>query len=668
MTATLWTAAERRAWKPPDRLGVVAWAERYRVLGPDQTAAPGPMRFDRAPHTRGIATLLECARRLGIEAAWVQKSGQVAASETVRSFIGWLADQRPSPVMLILPSEQKGREVIAHRLVPMFESCEPLRALHTDDARDISKSLISLTNGFALYLAWSGSPTSLASHPIGVIFADECDKFDASVSREADPLSLAMHRLKTYAGEQLFVGLSTPTVDDGPIVENRKACPVQLEYFCPCPHCGEYQTIDWGRMKIPEAQPGETKTAHANRVAVEQVITLECRGCAKPIHDGAERRAMQAAGVWATVQAVDQRDFPQWAAEARTTGIVFHSWPRGRKVGLQIGDQSVLWVDWWRLAEEWIRSDGNPEARQDFYNSRLGLPNRVAVKTQAPERFAEKSKGAKLLDGWVPEWATSLLATADTQSDHFYYVIRAWGPRLRSARVAHGVAADFEELRRLTLDSVFDVLGNGGGHMQPEILGIDVGGTRTQDVYQFALEDPRVMCMRGANRRIERGIATSRANYRPPAGTTDFANLPDLWVTDIDTNKYKDRLASMIAGKTQTLVRGEVVEEEQWALNQLDDDEYNRQMASEHRVKVRVNGRMVDVWQPVADGAANHYWDCEVYEVALTDVVRIGEQPERVESPSASRATAPRDEYRPRSTVPNYLRPRGLPGPRGGRR
>lgn len=657
-----WTPAERRAWKPPDRLGVIDWTERFRVLGPDQSAMPGPMRYDRAPHTRGIATLLESARRLGIEAVWVQKSGQVAVSETIRSFIGWLADQRPTPTMLILPSEAKGREVVANRLVPMFESCEPLRALHTDDARDISKSLISLTNGFTLYLAWSGSPTSLASHPIGVIFADEVDKFSTDLSREADPLSLAMHRLKTYGGEQLFVAASTPTTEDGPITTGREACPVQLRYFCPCPLCGAYQTIDWSRMRWPPAAAGETRDAHANRIAIDRDAWLECAECKGEIHED-KRKAMQSAGVWASIQAVDQRDFPAWAAASSRYGIVFESWPKGRKVGLHIGDQSVLWVDWWRMAEEWIRSEGNVEARRDFHNSRLGEPHRVIVKAEAPERFAAKSAAAKYPAEWVPEWATELLATADTQKDHFYYVVRAWGPKLRSARVAHGAAATFDELRRLTIESVFDRIGGGGGQMAPSLLGIDVGGTRTQEVYQFILEDPhRIVGMRGANRRIERGIDRSRANYRPPPGM-DYANLPDLWITDIDTDRYKDRLAAMIAAKAQILVAGEIVEVEQWDLNQQDDNDYNRQMTAERRIQKRVNGRPVYTWEKVTDSADNHYWDCEVYQVAMTDVVRVGEQPERIvmQTAEAYRPSVPR-------SMPDYLRPRkGLPPPRGGR-
>lgn len=656
-----WTMAERAAWKPPERLGAVEWNERYRVLGPDQTDAVGPFRFDRSPHTRGVVTLMQRARELGIEELWIEKGAQSGLSEAVRCFIAWTADQNPLPIMAILPTEQKGREIIAERILPMFEGCEPLKSLQTEYARDLQKSFIRLANGFVLFLGWSGSPTSLASHPVAVIVADETDKFENTNTREADPLSLARQRLKKFAGRQLLIAISTPTLPDGTIHTGRERCPIQIRYFVPCPHCGEFQTPVYDRLKIPPAQLNETRHQHASRIEVSKAIGYECQGCGVTIEQ-AHQRAMIGRGVWAAPEAAELPEFADMAKRAKD-GIVFDGWPPGRKVGLHLSDLSVPWVEWWRTAAAGIEAGDDPLKLQDFRNSRLGEPHKPATSITLPDVFSAKSQASVIRPGTVPPWATVLLATADVQKDYFVWVVRAWGPRMRSCRVAHGQAGTFDELRRLTIDSSFEVIGE-NRIMQPLRLAIDTGGTRTHDVYAFILSNPiRVLGMRGSNRALPRHIQVSRGNFTPAPGQPVFSG--DLFIHDIDTTHYKDRLAGMIGGKIQLSKGGEVVEIDQWELNADDDADYNRQMCSESRVQIRKGNRMVWVWEPITSGAANHYWDCENYQVALTEVVRLGEvtsdaAPKREAQPPTGPIAAPKPMQ--------VARPSWIPAARGPRR
>lgn len=659
----MWTPSERAAWKPPERLGVITWNERFRTLGNDQSDAVGPFRFSRSPHTRGIVRLMQDARRLGIEEIFGEKCAQSGLSEAVRCYLAWLADQNPLPVMLILPTEQKGREIIAERIIPMFEGCEPLKSLQTEYARDMQKSFIRLANGFVLFLGWSGSPTSLASHPVAVIVADECDKFEIPSGREANPLSLARQRLKKFGGRQLLIAISTPTLPEGEVHSGREQCPIQLRYYVPCPHCGEFQRLVYDRLKIPPAELNETRQQHATRLEVSRNVGYECRAC-RVVIEQSHQRAMIGRGVWAAVEAAELPEFPDMVARSED-GIVYEGWPPGRKVGLHLSDLSVPWVEWWRTASAGVEAGDDPIKLQDFRNSRLGEPHKPATSVTMPDVFAAKSLSAVIRPGTVPPWATVLLATADVQKDYFVWVVRAWGPRMRSCRVAHGTAATFDELRRLTIDSSFEVIGE-NRTMQPFRLAIDTSGTRTHDVYAFILANPiRVLGMRGSNRALPRHIQTSRGNFTPAPGQPTFGG--DLWVHDIDTTYYKDRLASMVSGKIQTSRQGEVIEIDQWELNADDDPEYNKQMSSESRVQRRKGNRMVWQWEPVTSGAANHYWDCENYQVALTEIVRL----EEVTSEAAPQRAAPAGPAPAAITPPKPLqvsRPNWMPAARGARR
>src|SRR5690606_19035622 len=55
----------------------------------------------------------------------------------------------------------------------------------------------------------------------------------------------------------------------------------------------------------------------------------------------------------------------------------------------------------------------------------------------------------------VPAWASRIVMTVDTQKDHFWFVVRAWGAGFRSRRLHHGRVATFEELSVLMDESLW---------------------------------------------------------------------------------------------------------------------------------------------------------------------------------------------------------------------
>ena len=67
-----------------------------------------------------------------------------------------------------------------------------------------------------MYLALSGanSPASLSSRPIRFLLLDEVDKYPANAGKEADPISLARERTKTFSNKKIAM-VSTPTLTDG---------------------------------------------------------------------------------------------------------------------------------------------------------------------------------------------------------------------------------------------------------------------------------------------------------------------------------------------------------------------------------------------------------------------------------------------------------------------
>ncbi|MGE0481264.1 MAG: terminase gpA endonuclease subunit [Phycisphaerae bacterium] len=627
MTALLhdWLPAERAAWRPLERLQPSAWAERHRVLTRMQSARPGPWRNAHAPYLAGLMDF--CARR-DLEELTIVKGAQIGVSEAVRNVVGYYAHQEPDPILLVLPDEQSGRKIVAQRIIPLLRDTACLRAQFTSASRDIQLRHVTLANGFTLRLGWSGSPATLAADPCRIVINDEVDKFQPWSGRESDPISLGYARTQTYEGRRLIINISTPTTADGLIWQRYESAAVHYRFVVPCPHCREHQPLTFGQVRWKKFDLGDA-IREAAAVEHEQAAWYECAHCRGEI-DEDQRIAMIRAGRWLAAGQTLSKE-----------GVLSGRPPVGRRVALHLWAGYCLWIPLYRIAAEFLRCKDDSLALMGFANSWLGEPFRQQIAHAKLSVFegkctADEAPPARV----VPDWAQLLIATADTQKDHFYYIIRAWGAGYRSQRIDHGLATSFDELRERTLDAVFPWEDPGRPPVSVRLLGIDSGGTnslagsRTHEVYRFALLDPaRIRALKGESRPSDVPIRTRRITYRPPG--VQIVPYP-VFLTLIDTQHYKDRLASAIAARlphhrpapatTESSPPNATVETvpvEQWSLNDANDADYNRQMTSEHKVLVRkAGGRQVEAWTPISAGAANHYWDCEVAQFALADMLR----------------------------------------------
>ncbi len=135
-----------------------------------------------------------------------------------------------------------------------------------------------------------------------------------------------------------------------------------------------------------------------------------------------------------------------------------------------------------------------------------------------------------------------------------------------------------------------------GSKVAPNVLIIDTGGNRTEDVYAFALRDVgRIIPIKGASHGMRQPNALSKLNNGVP-------------LRIIDTGYYKSFLNRLINDPDKT----------KWSPYLNVDDSYCAHMASEQQVVDRKTGKMI--WSPVNSAAPNHWFDCEVYSVAAMDI------------------------------------------------
>jgi phage terminase large subunit GpA-like protein len=571
------------------------------MLTTEVTAEPGPWRNERTPYLVGIMDAIEDAEEIV-----VLKAAQVGFSECVRNLLGYWIDHDPGPCLVVMPNQKSAEELIVERVMPLVHGTPAVARHKTDRAWDVKKHAIRLDT-MSIYLAWAGSSQGMKSRPIRYLLLDEPDEYPAVSGAGGDPISKALKRVTTYQsrGKSRLVLGGTPTTRRGNVWAWWESCTVKHHAWAPCPKCGTWQTLVWSRVKYRPANDDETRQRHAERVRTEAgAAWYECERCEAPWSE-ADRRQSIARCVWAGED--------QAVVDGRIVGEV----KRGRRVGFKLTALLSPWVSLATLAGEWIEAQDDVQKLCDFINQRLAEPFEERTAKTESSVISNKAAGAGPA-GVVPDWAQWLIATADTQGmsetdGYFYWTVRAWAQGARSQLVDFGVAHSKAELTAI-LDKPYQC---GGRVVTPSAMLVDSGGPRWLEVYEMAMADRRVVPVKGSNQ------------YQAPVVTERPQKRHGVVLWEIGTDRAKDTLNRLINDADVT----------RWMPHSGINADYVQQMSSEARVFNPQTGR--EEWIEVVK-KSNHFWDCEVYQVAAA--YRVGAF--AAEAPATPQQQAPTDSTR----------------------
>ena len=535
------------------------------------------------------------------------KAAQMGVSELVRCAIGRWALLDPGDVLWVMTTEQAAKKAMK-KLRAMFRSTPALRPLLSERRTDKTLLELVLTNGMRIVIGWAGSAQSLASDPFRYAILDEVAKYRWSVQGEGNAVDLAKERTKVYGRRSKIILLSSPKAEDDLIVTHHGEVLDRRVFAVPCDDCGEVQAIDFMAARWPGGEPGTAtsdpmeRARLADRVESEESAWVACAKC-QGGHVRPHRSMWSPAARW-----VQETPAPASRRRAYHVPEFFH-W-----------ETTIS-----GLVAKWLRCT-RPSALKGFHNGSLGLPYKNERGALGANLFLRRAVHP---DGMVPAWATAVLSTADTQADCFWFTVRAWAPGGRTRLLDWGRVATFADLRARCLDRRFAV--EGGGTASPRFLLIDSGGgmetpdgSRTHDVYQFALTTPHVLAVKGeADKEVYQGspFRKSKVTYAPPGGRTTAYEV-DLILLHVEY--WKDTAAS--------LIRSEQWEECQSAAA----PEYGRQMTAEHKVMHSLpSGETYWRWVKRAKHGQEHLWDCSWMQPAAAAIAQLdGEAPipERIQA------------------------------------
>lgn len=598
-----WSEGERAAWAWAEQLPPSVWCDANIVI-PDNAInpEPGPYSIDRTPYLREI---IDTAVDPVAREIWCYKPTQVGWTRLLINLVCYFAAQQPGATGILYPDEDTVEEVFAEELKPTIDQSATMAALKTGRAWDSTADEVWLRTGpiFGLY---AGSVQKLARRSLRYIIGDEIDKY-RPFKNEASPIQLLKKRTSNWMHRAFELYGSTPTTRDGNITAGYEACPEKREYFCRCPHCGEYELWQWASVKGFRDAPGATKHERADWVKRTRPAFYLCRRCGCPITD-ADKVDAVARGVW--VSGVTENQTWRATQTVRPDGTLDGDRRPATRIGFHLTALLSPWLTFSDLAAEFIEAEGDRDKSRDFRNARLAQPWDEVVRSVRPSTVRDKRSiaGKPLI---VPKWAVRVFAVFDTQDTWFAGTIRAWGGGFKSALLWHGECQKFDEVYRIGLES--RLMGEDGRAYSPSHLLIDSGGNRTNEVYEFARRDPRIVPMKGANHAM-----------RKPWSRSDLEN--GLSLIFFDPNHYKDMLSRLIADPdlTKHLPHCEVSEQ------------YCLEMASEHKIVSQKTKRQE--WVPTGS-ARQEAWDCEVMQCVAADIENVALMaPDETLSPASTAA------------------------------
>lgn len=581
----------RALLSPPPQLTLSEWADRYRVLSPEDSAEPGRWSTDRAPYLREImdtATAPGTRRMVWMAASQVSKTQGVCLN-----LIGYHIHQDPAPILLVQPTLDNAKSFSKQRLAPMIRDTPVLTGVVKDPrSRDSGNTILEKTfPGGHLTMVGSNSAAGLSSRPIRTVIFDEVDRYEESAGGEGSAVNLGEQRARTF-WNKLIALISSPKYVGGRMDREFKRSD-QRRYYVPCPHCEHRQVLRWGDPDAPYGIRWETEVVDGEKVHRFETAAYLCEACATLIPHEA-KGDMVAAG--------------EWIAEN----------PGGAFPGFHLSALYSPWVSWAELADMFVTAKrAGPVELQTFVNLQLGEPWDPQESDLDPAQLVNLRE-EYLAD--IPGGVGVLTAAVDVQVDRLELAVRGWGVGEESWLIAHhrligdpATTDVWERLERLRLKAWKH---ESGRELRIRLLIVDAG-YRSTEVYSWV--KPRqgrgVLAVMGTDSR-----------QKEPIRTTKRPNKAGIKLFTFDANAFKDILFSRLRLRRSGpgyLHFPAPTKDGGLAQDRAPDAEYFHQFGAERFELETKAGTVRRVWKKIAD-RRNEAVDLEAMNIVALHILGPG--------------------------------------------
>jgi phage terminase large subunit GpA-like protein len=467
----------RPAFRIPDRPPLSTWAESNFILSPEYSAYSGPLHLFSWQRE-----ILDAMTDPTVEEVVLMTGVQMTKSISLMTYLAYVVDQDPGPVLLVVPDEDSGRHFSKRRLAPMIRDCPCLHGKMSESLHDAQNTLLAKSfPGGNLLIVTARSPIGLAQHTIRYLFCDEPDKYPASVisasgEHEGDPMDLAWERANTFGSRRKRVMACSPTAEGKSRIATAYDASDRRRFQVPCPICGQFQVLRFSQVKGLDGGSFVPDPSHAR---------IECVNVACKAH-------------WTELQRWDAIQSGKWVAERPFAGIA----------GFWINQlySPSTWKSTGKIARQFLKAKKSPTSLRTFVNTVLAetwqeggqRPDHEVLQRTRTEPYPFN------LQAVIPKRGMFLTAGVDVQESppRLEVEVKAWGRDRENWSIYYGVLqafADNGQALPATSPELWDMLGelldrdwpHASGHTLPIwVMAIDTGKL-PKPVYDFALRYPR---------------------------------------------------------------------------------------------------------------------------------------------------------------------------------
>ena len=573
------SAALRRQLAPDPHRDAVSFLE-YNVRRIPYSPKAGPFRVSNSPWLREPLKALTDPTVLEIAVQGAVQMSKTWLIEAASCIYPCLA---PGPCLILREIDRNAADFLETRLRLLWESVPAVAELIGPDG--IPKSGAIQFRGNTAWVLGANNEKNLQSRSIRYILGDEVWMWNPGSIKDA------LARVTAYKWQSKVVLVSQGGVEGDDWTTFWNGTSQSVWTFC-CPDCGTRQPWEWEQIVYPE----KAKSANGwDLDAVKEGTTYKCKGCSTHFKDSNKVRA-----------------------ELNKTGEYVNTNPRAPKHrrGYHYNALCAQWgLSWGELAVECIEAKRSFEDRSEDSARREFIQKRLAqtYREQADEINIERYVGGYRMGaaweeegGFIrgkptvfsqitpeqradPTFIPMRFMGIDVQKRGFYWVIRGWSGDGRSRMHSCGYCFEWQDL--------VDIYKAAGVH--PANVFVDSGDQ--QDMVLAACAANGWVATRGDQRndfpwkiRTPAGVKTELRPYSPPVvESIGSRRVKRFFFSNL---RLKDTLSTLIRKGKHT---------------KADDApaEYLAQMQSEKRI-ITPGGR--PIWEPVTQGKANHFWDCEV--------------------------------------------------------
>lgn len=592
------TPGERSLYRKKPVRRPSLWAPKYRKItyGPLKGSYYDPHFM---PHMNGI---MDAAAEPCVQELVNCKAPQTGGSANWETFIGNRADVAPGDVLIVYPDRDTAAKRCKDYLQPMFRTSPRLRRLLTGAADDEASLRLKLRT-MLIYMAWSGSVTSIGNVSVPILIVDEFDKCQQTPSkREAKFAALVAERTTAYDRfGSLKVWNSTPTASPSPIVGKLAEMSVVFDFHPKCPDCGhvqlmEFKRIDFNGIRDPKAM---VEGLHARYICPkcgsawdDRKRDLAVRAGLWYARDDAARSALEKSSEWAG-QPVGL-ELMAYLKRHRPAKVGFHS-PAWISPLNSLSKCAAAFLKGLRDEDEMIYFVTQIEANEYRHHQKQRKEDAIlALRDDRPE-------------GLVPSGGvvSGLVCGSDTQDNGHYFWIHAvgWGIKPERWLIRAGFVDTDAALEHIVFHT--DYRDSAGIVYPVQLMVKDAMGHKTKEVYDLCLANPgRCIPYKGATGRRPSPYTRTTIDRYP--GTNK--PLPGgVILYTCDSHYYKDQFAAKLM------------------ISADDPGAYHLHAETTEEVAQHLCAEIVDghgLWQNPGK-KPNHLWDCAFMALIAEDVLQL---------------------------------------------